>query len=225
MNQAHPDETVAVKKPALQAKLAARMHDPLQLRFALGLALLALWYFAGYTRMDARIASTTNQLDLDRKRLALAQEVESLRVEEAAFADRLPPRSDPNEFLQFILDGVRAFPVKLNSLIPEKPREAGPFQVASVKLDVEGNYAALSSLLQWVENNKRLLRVDSLKCDPDSRDDKILKIQIQILGLMGVEKVEAPKNAAKTNPKPKPTPKAGPAKPAAKAVIDPDKTS
>jgi Tfp pilus assembly protein PilO len=185
------------KKSDLKAKLIERLHEPLPLRGALCAALLAGWYFLGYTPMNDRIAATTAKLELDRKRLALATEIEALRAEEAEFVDRLPPRSDPNEFLQYVLGGVRSGPLKLVSLSPEKPREAGPFQVASVRVELEGKFEDIDAFLRWVENDKRLLRVDSLTISPDSKNHEALKIQLSVLGLMGVEASARPEPSKK----------------------------
>ena len=200
--------------PGLKARLAARMHDPLQLRVALVVALLAAWYLAGYTPMSDRIASTSAQLDRDRKQLALATEVETLRAMASDFADRLPPRSDPNEFPQYILDGVRSFPLKLLSLTPDLPRAAGPYQVNVVRVDLEGQYEGFDALLRWIESNRRLLRVDNLKINADSKQPDLLKVQMSVLGLMGAE---GPSKAA---PRPRgnvkgPRPKGAPAGPPA----------
>jgi Tfp pilus assembly protein PilO len=184
------------KKPDLKARLVERMHDPFQLRAVVCVTLLAAWYFLGFTPMSERIAATTFKLERDRKRLALATEVEALRGEAAEFDDRLPPRSDPNEFLQYVLGGVRSGPLKLVSLNPEKPKDAGPFEVASVRVELEGKYKDVEAFLRWVENDKRLLRVDSLSLDPDLREPDSLRVQLSVLGLMGVEAV------AKTEPKP-----------------------
>jgi Tfp pilus assembly protein PilO len=184
------------KKHDFKTGLIERLHEPIQLRMAVCVALLALWYFLGYNPMKERIAATTLMLERDRKRLALATEIESLRGEAAEFADRLPPRSDPNEFLQYVLGGVRAGPLKLIRLNPEKPKEAGPYEVATVKIELEGKYKDIEALLQWVENDKRLLRIDSVKIEPDSRDADLLKIQLSVLGLMGIEetiKADKPK--------------------------------
>ncbi len=186
-----PDAEVR-KKPGLKARLVERMHDPLQLRMALGATLLTAWYSAGYAPMRDRIAATTAQLDRDRRRLALAAEVEALRGEAAEFDDRMPPRSDPNEFLQYILGGVRSGPLKLVSLIPEKPRDAGPYQVASARVELEGKYKDVDAFLRWVEDNRRLLRVDSLKVAPDQKGPDDLRISLSILGLMGIEEDSKP---------------------------------
>jgi Type II secretion system (T2SS), protein M subtype b len=199
-------------RPGLKARLFARMHDPFQLRAALSLALLAAWYLAGYTPMSDRIAATAAQLDRDRRRLALATEVDALRVGASEFADRLPPRGDPNEFPQYVLDGIRSLPLKLLSLALDPTRDAGPYQVAAVRVDVEGKYEGIDALLTWVESNPRLLRVDSLKIAPDSKQPDVLKVQMGILGLMGAEE---PSRAA---PRPKGDPKGPPPKTKARAV-------
>ena len=200
-------------RSGLKARLVDRMHDPLQLRAALSLTLMASWYLAGYTPMSARVAATTVQLDRDRKRLALATEVETLRAVASDFADRLPPRSDPNEFPQYVLDGVRSFPLKLLSLAPDPPRDAGPYQVDAVRVELEGQYEGVDALLRWIESNRRLLRVDNLKITPDSKQPDVLKVQMGVLGLMGAEEpskaVTRPKGHAKGPPPKGPGPKAG----------------
>ena len=193
----------ARKKPDLKAKLVDRLHDPFQLRAALCVTLLAAWYFLGFTPMGERIAATTVKLERDRKRLALAAEVEALREKDAEFADRLPPRSDPNEFLQYVLGGVRSGPLKLVSLNPEKPKDAGPFEVASVRIELEGKYKDVEAFLRWVEDNKRMLRVDALSVDPDSREPDAVKVQLSVLGLMGVEAPDNPASKAAEKAKPK----------------------
>jgi Tfp pilus assembly protein PilO len=189
------------KKADLKAKVIARLHEPLPLRAALCVALLAAWYYLGYTPMANRIAATTAKLERDRKRLALATEVEALRGKEAEFVDRLPPRSDPNEFLQYVLGGVRSGPLKLVSLSPEKPKDAAPFEVASVRLEVEGKYPDVLAFLHWVEADKRLLRVDGLSVTPDAKDREALKVQLTVLGLMGVE-ATPPADPAKAEAEP-----------------------
>jgi Tfp pilus assembly protein PilO len=197
-------DTPAKKKPDLKAKLIERMHDPLQLRAVLCVGLLVAWYALGYMPMRDRIALTTSKLERDRKRLALATEVEALRGQAAEFADRVPPRSDPNEFLQYVLAGVRSGPLKLVSLSPEKPKDAGPYQVASVRIDLEGKYKDVDSFLRWVENDKRLLRIDAVKVDPDSKDPDVLKVALTVLGLMGAEEsAKAAPKAEATRARPK----------------------
>jgi hypothetical protein len=205
------------KKAYLKAKLIERLHEPLPLRAALCVALLAGWYYLGYTPMRGRIIATTAKLDRDRKRLALATEVEVLREEEAEFIDRLPPRSDPNEFLQYVLGGVRSGPLKLVSLSPETPKEAGPFEVASARVELEGKYKDVVAFLRWVETDKRLLRVDGLAISPDSRDLETLKVQLTVLGLMGVEAPAKPSPPTKAVA-PVARPKAAPPKAAPPAT-------
>lgn len=198
-----------LKKPDLKTQLIDRLHEPIPLRLALGLALLGSWYYLGYSPMNARIAATQAKLELDRKRLILGTEVEALRRKEARFVDRLPPRSDPNEFLQYVLGGVRSSTLKLVSLSPEKPRDAGPFEIALVKLELQGDFRDIQAFLRWVETDHRLLRVDGLTVGQDAKDPETLKAQLVVLGLMGVE---APTKAAPPGKPPQGDAKAGPPK-------------
>jgi hypothetical protein len=211
------------RKQSFKEKLLQRLHNPFQLRAAVCTTLLAAWYFLGYAPLSDRIALTTSDLARDRKRLALVAEVEALRGEAVEFAERLPPRSDPNEFLQYVLDGVRAGPLKLLSLSPEKPKDAGPYEVAMVKIELEGKYKDVDAFFRWVENDKRLLRIDDLTAGPDAREPDLLRIKLSVLGLMGVE--EKPKPAAKAEPPKAEPPKAEPPKAKPKEVAPKGKSS
>jgi hypothetical protein len=202
-------------KVGFRTKLIGRLHEPLPLRAALCLVLMASWYFAGYTPMSGRIAVATAKLERDGKRLALATEIEALRKEEVEFVDRLPPRSDPNEFVQYVLGGVRSSSLKLVSLSPEKPKVASPFEVASVRVELEGKYKDVEAFIRWVENDKRMLRIDGLMMSPDSKNRESLKIQLSLLGLMGVEESAKPAEPDPIKPKGAAS-KAGPSKKKAK---------
>lgn len=82
-------------KPGLKARLIERMHDPLQLRATLCVVLLAVWYTMGYTPMRDQIAATTAKLDRDRKRLALATEVEASGARPPSSPTACPPAPTP----------------------------------------------------------------------------------------------------------------------------------
>jgi type II secretory pathway component PulM len=181
---------------ALQAALNALGRNPLQLRIALAVALALVWYLALYRPLVGRIDATQKRLDTEHKRLAAADEIERLRTEVKRFHDRLPPRPDPNEAIEYILDGVKARPVRLVSLSPVPSKEMGPYRMVTVKLVAGGSYADLDDLLRWVETNPRLFRVDEITITPaemkgqqrsslDTAAEPQFDMQLVILGVLG----------------------------------------
>jgi Tfp pilus assembly protein PilO len=166
-------------------RLAERLHNPTQLRLFLTAAVLAVAYGAVYVPLHNRIAATTRSLLDAQKRLSLAAEVEQLRKQFQQVEERLPKQADSNELVQYVLDGVRQFPLKLDSYAPGAPGTIGPYKVVTLKIRLSGAFADIDRFLEWLESNRRLFRIDDIKIkgQPESGDD--LALEIMVLGLIG----------------------------------------
>ena len=97
----------------------------------------------------------------------------------------MPENSDPNEWVQYMLAGVRGLPVKLIMIDTDAPKEAGPYRVIPVRIEVEGRFGGVDSFLRWLETNERLLRIDSVKLEPTRTGHGYLKVTCVVLGVMG----------------------------------------
>ncbi len=173
------------KRPDLQARLFERLHDPLQLRlFATGSMLLA-GYLGIYMPLSGRIAELAPKLAQEQKRLSLARDIEHLRHQVDTYKDRLPDKTDTNEWVQYVLEGIRNFPLKLVALDPAAPRRAGPYKAVVLHIEIEGAFSDLDSFLHWLESNDRLMRVDAVKIEPARGERKTLVMQLTVLGVMG----------------------------------------
>jgi Tfp pilus assembly protein PilO len=180
----------------LKTALDDLCHNTLRLRIAIAVVLAVLWYFAVYSPLTGRIEAARTLLDTERRRLALAEDIEELRAETKRFHDRLPPRPDPNEAIQHLLQGVKALPVRLVSLDPATSKDIGPYKTVSVTLKAEGQYTDLDRMLRWIESNPRILRIESISIAPaDGRGEsgKVAgpagppqyKMDLEILGVIG----------------------------------------
>lgn len=173
----------AARRETLLETLDHRLRDPLQLRLALGLVLLGGWYFLAFAPLTERIEmSAKNRASVERH-LALARDIESLRSVAAAFKDRLPTHTDTNEWVEYLLAGVRTFPVKLLRLEPQGVRKHGPFDVTLLQLELQGEYRDLDAVLAWIEENPRFLRVDSMSFLPASGKGKGLDLKLTVVGI------------------------------------------
>src|SRR5438067_1915299 len=105
--------------------------------------------------MTAGIDDAVRRAGRERKRLALALEVERLRAQVAAFQPRLPVKTDPNEWVGYVLEGVRKFPLRMALLDTEGTRDVGPYKAVVLKLQVEGTFHDVDAFLRWVETNPR----------------------------------------------------------------------
>jgi Tfp pilus assembly protein PilO len=161
-----------------------RLKDPLQLRFILAAAIAVPWYFLVYPAINgateeiekARVGSETH--------LALAREIVSLRAEVDKFRPRLPAHTDPNEWVEYLLSGVRLYELRLVKLEPREMKKQGPFDVMVLTIDIQGRYSDLEALLVWVESNPRLFRIDMIDIAP-TLDGRTMSMKMTILGIMG----------------------------------------
>ncbi|MDG3007710.1 type 4a pilus biogenesis protein PilO [Paludisphaera mucosa] len=169
----------------LWAKLKKRLHDPLQLRFALGGAMLIVWYAGVYRPMSAWIDEAVAARARSEAHLAPARAIEALRSQAAKFRDRLPEKADRNEWIEYMLAGIRKYPLKLQKLDPQALEKHGPFNLMVLKIELQGTFAELNGFLGWIESNPRLFRVDQVDLHSIQGDAGGLDLQMTVLGVMG----------------------------------------
>jgi Tfp pilus assembly protein PilO len=165
-------------------QLLARLRDPVQLRVFLTVVTVVVGYMAIYLPMDRRIREVSRKLAEERNRQTLLEDIEHLRGQVDKFQARLPDDTDTNQWIQYVLDGMRAFPLNLVKLVPDSPQRVGPYEAVVLQMQVEGDFKDLDRFLCWLESNKRLFRVDTANITP-ARGDERLVMQLTLLGMKG----------------------------------------
>ncbi len=166
-------------------ELAEQLHDPFRLRIVVTGVMLAVGYVAIFMPLSGRIEETTRKLSDERKRQVLANEIDCLRAQVEKFQSRLPEDTDSNQWVKYVLDGIRRFPLKLNGMDSQSPQRVGPYEVVVLRIDLEGEFKELDSFLYWLETNQRLFRVDSARIAPTRNANGKLTMQLNLLGLKG----------------------------------------
>ena len=188
---------------SLQRLILTQLRNPTRLRFLLCAVLLASWYFGFYSPTSHQMALSSARADSELKRAASARQIEELREVLAPFRARIPTHSGQNELNQYVMAHVRQSPVKLVDLRPAKIKDLGSLDNIGVRLQFEASYEDLDEFLVWVENDRRLLRIDSLKVDP-LKDGGRLNVQLDLLSLAEKQKdasTETPPKDGKTEAK------------------------
>ena len=187
-----PTET-GERRADLKAQLLGRLHDPLQLRILLIGAVLLAGYAGVYTPLTAQIAETTTKLGRERKMAELANSLEQLQARCGSFAKRIPQQADSKEWLQYMHEGIRRFPLKPTKLDCLTPRQVGPYRAVVLTIALEGSFFDLDQFLRWLETNPRLLRVDEINIalakskemskqkGEENKDDMVM--QLTVLGM------------------------------------------
>ncbi|APW64142.1 type 4a pilus biogenesis protein PilO [Paludisphaera borealis] len=193
---------MATKRSAstLEHLVLAQVRDPLRLRFVLAAGILAAWHLSFYGPIHDQVATTLHLAARERTRAATAARIEILRETLDPFKKRIPEHSDPNELIHYVMAHCRQSPVKILDLKPSKTLELGPFNGIGLRISLETTFIDLYQFLAWVENDRRLLRVESLKILPKDGSN-VLHVEIELLSLVEKEKPKTAKPAAGAGPR------------------------
>ena len=119
---------------------------------------VVIGYSTVYWPLSNDIAETQTRLGTAQKRLQLTRDIESLRIQFKRCQPRLSEKPDTNEWVQYLLSGLRKLPVQLHAMDFKPLKEVGPYKAIALRIEVEGSFDDLHAVLCWLETNKRLFR-------------------------------------------------------------------
>lgn len=180
------DEIVPPRPSRLHAALVDLAYSPVKLRVVLTLVLVGAWYGLVAMPRTGEIDASTGLVQTGRARLALAKDVERLRKQVAQFQDRVPRDPDPNEWAQYMISGSRRHGLRVTNLETDDRKDAGPYKLIVMRLELEGPFRAVDDFLRWLDGNPRLLRVDSLTITPQKQGTEDLGATRANLVVLGV---------------------------------------
>jgi Tfp pilus assembly protein PilO len=163
--------------------LIEHLHDPTKLRLLVAAAMLGIGYAVAYLPIQTNIAVATEKLNDARRRLTLAEDVESLRKQFRTIQPRIPS-GDANQWMQYLLATLRQSPLKMSTFSPGRPQPLGDYQVLSLRVTVSGSFREADQFLCWLESNPRLFRVDSITLAPGSGNSDDVTMSLSISGIM-----------------------------------------
>lgn len=181
MSSAEPGD----RRSTWKTKLLQRLQNPLQLRLCATGCVLLIAYLGVYMPLSGEIDETTNKIAKANKLTALAKDIEHLRGQYKGLKGRLTNQRDSKEWVEYVLNGVRKFPLKLLGLDCDKSRPLGPYAAVVMRIELEGSFHDMDLFLRWLESNKRLFRIDSMRVGPSRSNKEIMVMQLTLLGVMG----------------------------------------
>lgn len=170
-------------------KLLGQLRHPLRLRIALSIAMLGVWYGLYFSPLSEQVAATTSRVAVERKRIATARQIDKLKKSLVPYRE-IGGSADIHELMRHVIGRIRSSPLRLIDLKPEKPKDLGPYEAIGLRLSLQGSFAEVDEFLGWIETEKRLFRVDSLRLTPDTRQPGRLSAQLTLMTL--IEKPVAP---------------------------------
>jgi Tfp pilus assembly protein PilO len=173
----------AEHEPGRTERWRSWLRDPFRLRLGLTGVVLLAGYLGIYWPLSGQIQDIESRRIADSKRLALARDIEQLRVRYDSVADRLPTKGDAQELMHYLLEkGIRGRALRPVQIKLETSAVLGPYHAVSVSLDLEGTFHSLCEFLRWLETNERLLRVDAVRIAV--RPSGALGMTLTVVGLM-----------------------------------------
>lgn len=171
-----------------KAAIVKHLGNPAKLRLAV-VAVLGTGAILGvYMPLSDQADANRATLAAHHERNEAVADVEKLRKEVAEYEGRIGQHSSANDWVQYMLDGLREYPVKLRDMQSKPLRRVGPYLAVTLTMEIEGTYRRMKGFMEWLESSDWVLRVDSLRFD---KRPKALSMKITVLGLI-------PKNASAT---------------------------
>ena len=169
----------------MQKAAVEHLRDPFRFRVFVTIIALSIAYLGVYSTLSGMITETQRKVSKDLEREGLAQEIELLRAQKEFFENRLKKDSDSNEWIQYVLGGIRKLPLTLVNLDSEKERRVGSYKCVAMRVSVSGEMSHLDALLHWLETNDRIFRIDTIAIEPVRDDGARRQMNITLLGLKG----------------------------------------
>ena len=166
-------------------KAAEQLRDPFRFRVFVTLIVLAVCYFVVYAPLSDRIDKQERVLKQEQQREKLFQDIDLLRTQRELFESRVVKDSDVNEWIQYVLNGVRGLPLNLINLDSDEERKVGVYRAVAMRLEVSGEMKDLDALLHWLETNDRLFRIDAINLEAHRSEEARRVMQLTLLGLKG----------------------------------------
>jgi type II secretory pathway component PulM len=183
-------------------KWAERLRGKGRMAVAAIGGMFAIGFFGVSQPLSARIDSANERLGKASARAQLAGEVSELRHQAALYEKKLSRGVDPNDWTNYLLDGIRKQNVKLVRMDPKDTANLGPCKVLSWQIDIEGDLESLGRVVAFLENGNRLVRIDRVVLQTAKEGQLGMALLVKGLALdiplekVKEEKLKAEKRAA-----------------------------
>lgn len=165
------------------AQFAEWLRDPFHMRIFVAGVILVAGYGLTSWMLGGEVLAVQRQLSMEKIHLEYASEIDHLKTQIELFEKRLPKKSDPNEWAQYILSKISELPLELSNFKPAEPKRLGPYQLLKIRIEVRGRFKDMAKLVRWLETNDRLFRIDSMTCSVPV-GSRGLQMNLTVLGLM-----------------------------------------
>lgn len=159
-------------------QIAVHLQEPLKLQVAALSVVTLVGLGVVYRPLANRIENLRKELKSTAERVTTADRFHDVRTLRRALLAQLPENGDMNFWTEYYLRGIRDSGVKLRTL-EARPKKAkfGSLQSAELKVEVEGRYESVQSLVAWIEENEWFSRITKLRV---AKRPDTLEVQMRV---------------------------------------------
>ncbi|QEG38584.1 hypothetical protein [Roseimaritima ulvae] len=165
------------------AALADSLREPFRMRLLVAGGFAALMFFVIGEPSHGKLQRGHRELRQWKQQIATAEQVALLDSRVAELTPRLITGSGTDPVLNHMLTVIRNSAADLVRLDAEAAARLGPYEAVRLQIELTGSFAALDQVLQKINNDSLLLRMDSFVMTADQRDPSQTSLQLTVLML------------------------------------------
>lgn len=158
-----------------KASLEKYFGDPVKLRLTTIGGLLALSVGLVYYPLSKEIDQSRRLVAAEKERNSCIADCEKLQKQAVLFRSLIGEKADTDEWVEYLLTGLRKFNVKLHGMESRQMKKVGPYMALTFSMEIEGSYQELKSYIEWMEASQRLIRIDTMNFEKKS-DNLVMKL-------------------------------------------------
>lgn len=145
------------------------LRDPFRMRSAVALVAVLIMFFAISEPLHGRMKRSKRELNQLRERTKTAEEVLLLIDHLESVEPKILRGEGTDVVTGHLIELIRNQDVALQQINAESPQRLGPMQTVRVSLDVSGEFPALNALIEALESQPFLLRVETVQIKPGDK--------------------------------------------------------
>lgn len=161
-------------------QLAEKLRDPFRMRMAVACFSAAVLVFGVGDQFESKIKRSKADTRRLKSTIHTAEEIELMRASLERVDPLILQGKGTDATLKHLIVRFRNTPASLMRIEPDAPVKVGPFESVRVTAEFAGEFADFHQLLSGLDNDSKLLRVESVAIDAPKQADKPATMQLVV---------------------------------------------
>lgn len=161
-------------------QLAEKLRDPFRMRMTVACLAAAVLVLGISDQLESKIKRSKSETRRLKSTISTAEEIELMRVSLEQVEPKVLEGKGTDAILKHLIVRFRETPISLMRIEPDAPVRVGPFESVRVTAEFHGEFADFHKLLADLDNDPKLLRVESVAIDAPKQADKPATMQLVV---------------------------------------------